>query len=64
MGTELILKIAGIGVLVTVAYQILSKSGRDEQAMLVSIGGIVIVLLMLVGEIGGLFDKVKSIFGL
>lgn len=64
METELILKIAGVGVLVTVAYQILSKSGRDEQAMLVSVAGIIIVLLMLVGEIGGLFDKVKSIFGL
>lgn len=64
MEIELILKIAGVGVLVTVAYQILSKSGRDEQAMLVSIGGIVIVLLVLVGEIGGLFEKVKSIFGL
>ena len=64
METELILKIAGVGVLVTVAYQILSKSGRDEQAMLVSVAGIIIVLLMLVGEIGGLFDKVESIFGL
>ncbi|MBQ9510894.1 MAG: stage III sporulation protein AC [Clostridia bacterium] len=64
MDIELILKIAGIGVLVTVAYQVLSKSGRDEQAMLVSIGGIIIVLIMLVGELGGLFDKVKSVFGL
>ena len=64
MGIELILKIAGVGILVTIAYQVLSKSGRDEQAMLVSIGGIVIVLIMLVGELGGLFDKVKSVFGL
>ena len=47
-----------------IAYQILNKSGRDEQAMLVSISGIIIVLLMLVREIGGLFDSVKSIFGL
>lgn len=64
MEIELILKIAGVGVLVTIAYQILAKSGRDEQAMLVSVAGIIIVLLMLVGEIGGLFDTVKSIFGL
>lgn len=64
MNTELILKVAGIGILVTIAYQILSKSGRDEQAMLVSISGIIIVLLMLVREMGGLFDSVKSIFGL
>lgn len=64
MNTELILKVAGIGILVTVAYQILSKSGRDERAMLVSISGLIIVLFMLVREMGGLFDSVKSIFGL
>lgn len=64
MNTELILKVAGIGILVTVAYQILSKSGRDEQAMLVSISGLIIVLFMLVREMGGLYDSVKSIFGL
>lgn len=64
MNIELILKVAGIGFLVTVVYQVLSKSGRDEQAMLVSVAGIIIVLLMLVGEIGGLIDTVKSVFGL
>ena len=64
MNTELILKVAGIGVLVAVAHQILSKSGRDEQAMLVTVSGIIIVLFMLVREMGGLFDTVKSIFGL
>ena len=64
MNTELILKVAGIGILVAIAHQILSKTGRDEQAMLVSISGIIIVLFMLVREMGGLFDSVKSIFGL
>lgn len=64
MKIDLILKIAGIGILVAVASQILSKTGRDEQATLVVVSGIIIVLLMLVGEIGGLFDSVKSIFGL
>ena len=64
MNTELILKVAGVGLRVTVANQILSKSGRDEQALFVTIAGIVIVLLMLVGEIGGLFDMIKGIFGL
>lgn len=64
MNTELILKVAGVGLLVTVSHQILSKSGRDEQALFVTIAGIVIVLLMLVGEIGGLFDMIKGIFGL
>ena len=43
---------------------VLSKSGKDEQAMLVSLAGVVIVLLIIIGEIGGLFDTVKSIFGL
>lgn len=64
MNTELILKVAGVGLLVTVANQILAKSGRDEQALFVTIAGIIIVLLMLVGEIGGLFDMIKGIFGL
>lgn len=53
-----------MGILVTVAHQILSKAGRDEQAMLVTLSGIIIVLLMLVGEIGELFDTVRSVFGL
>lgn len=64
MKTELILKIAGIGILVAVASQILSKTGRDEQATLVVVAGIIIALLLLVGEIGGLFDAVKGMFGL
>jgi len=64
MDTELILKIAGIGILVAVSCQILSKTGRDDQATFVSIAGIIIVLFLLVREIGGLFDSVKNIFGL
>lgn len=64
MDTEMILKIAGIGILVAVSCQILSKTGRDDQATFVSIAGIIIVLFLLVREIGGLFDSVKSIFGL
>lgn len=64
MNIELILKVAGVGILVTVAYQILMKSGRDEQAMLVSVAGIIIVLVMLVNEIGGLFEVIRNVFGL
>ena len=64
MNVELILKVAGVGVLVTVAYQVLMKSGRDEQAMLVSVAGIIIVLFMLVNEMGGLFESVRNVFGL
>ena len=64
MEVSLILKVAGTGLLVSVAYQILSKSGRDEQAMLVSITGIVIVLVMLVGEISELMNTIRSVFGI
>ena len=64
MDIGLIMKVAGIGMIVTVACQILNKAGRDEQATLVSIAGIVIVLIMLVTEIGRLFDAVKEVFGL
>ncbi len=64
MDVSLILKVAGVGLLVTVAHQILAKAGRDEQAMLVTLSGIIIVLLMLVQEIGVLFDTVKAVFGL
>lgn len=64
MDVSLILKVAGVGLLVSVATQILSKSGRDDQAMLVSISGIIVVLLMLVGEVGALFDAVRDTFDL
>jgi len=63
MDVSLILKIAGVGVLVSVASAILNKSGRDEQAMLVTLAGIIVVMLMLVGEIGTLFETVQSVFG-
>jgi stage III sporulation protein AC len=56
--------VAGIGIIVTVAYQILMKSGRDEQAMLVSVAGIIIALFMLVNEMGGLFETIRNVFGL
>ena len=64
MDISLILKIAGLGIIVTVACQVLNKSGRDEQAMMVSIAGIIIALFVIIREVGGLFDTVKSIFGL
>ena len=63
MDVSLVLKVAGVGILVSVAAQILSKTGRDEQAMLVSVAGIVLVLLMLVEEIGRLFALIESVFG-
>ena len=63
MDIGLILKVAGVGILVSAASQILSKSGRDEQAMLVTIAGIVVVLILLIGEIEKLFELVCSAFG-
>lgn len=63
MDIGLILKIAGVGVLVSIASVILNKSGRDEQAMLLTVAGIVVVMLLLVGEIGNLFATVQSVFG-
>ncbi|MBQ9783714.1 MAG: stage III sporulation protein AC [Clostridia bacterium] len=63
MDVSLILKIAGVGVLVSVSSSILNKSGRDEQAMMVTLAGIIVVMLMLVGEIGTLFETVQSVFG-
>ncbi|MBR2901552.1 MAG: stage III sporulation protein AC [Clostridia bacterium] len=64
MGITLILKIAGIGLVVAVACQILQKSGRDEQATFVTVAGVIIVMLMLSKEISSLFSTLKSVFGL
>ena len=64
MDISLIIKIAGIGMLVSVASQILSKSGRDEQAMLVTIAGIVAALMLLISQISELFDMIVSSFGI
>ena len=64
MEVGLILKIAGVGILVSIISMILSKAGKDEQAMLVTVGGIVVVMLMLVEEIGILLESVQSVFGL
>lgn len=63
MDVSLILKIAGLGILVSVTCQILNKSGRDEQSMMVSVAGVIIVALLLVGEIRNLFETLRSVFG-
>lgn len=64
MNIALILKIAGVGLIVSVACQILQKNGRDEQATFVTIAGVIIVMLMLVGEISSLFTALRSAFGI
>lgn len=63
MDIGLILRIAGVGMLVSFAVAVLNKSGRDEQAMLVTVAGILVVMLMLVEEMGILFESVQSVFG-
>ncbi len=64
MDISLIFRIAGIGMLIAVSYQILQRAGREEQALLLSLTGVVLVLLVLVGKIGELFGEIRSIFGL
>lgn len=64
MDISLILKIAGIGILISVIYQILVKSGREDQAMMVTLAGMIIVLSVIIKEIGTLFETVKAVFDL
>ena len=64
MDVDLIFKVAAIGIIVTVLNQVLVRSGREEQAMLTTLTGLVVVLLMVVNAIAGLFTTVKSLFGL
>lgn len=64
MDVDLIFKIAAIGIIVAVLNQVLIRSGREEQAMMVTLAGIVVVLMMLVEQISTLFETVKSVFGL
>lgn len=64
MDVSFILKIAGIGMIVAVVCQILSKLGKDDQSTMVSVGGIIFVLILLVEELGGLIEMVKDVFGI
>lgn len=63
MDISLILKITGIGLLISVSCQVLSKSGRDEQSTMLSIAGIIIVMILIVTELEGLFATLSRIFG-
>ncbi len=60
----MIFKIAAIGIIVAVLNQVLIRSGREEQAMMTTLAGLIVVLMMLIGEISNLFDTVKSVFDL
>lgn len=64
MDIDLLFKIAGIGILIAVLNQVLSKAGREDQAMMITLAGIVIVLTVIVKEISVLFDTVRTVFSL
>ena len=64
MDVDLIFKIAAIGILVAVLNQLLIRSGREEQAMMRTLAGLIVVLTMLITQISTLFDTIKSVFGL
>lgn len=64
MDVDLIFKIAAIGIIVAVLNQVLIRSGREEQAMMTTLAGLIVVLMMIIREIDALFQAVKSIFSL
>lgn len=64
MDIDLIFKIAAIGIIVSILNQVLSKSGREEQATMTTLTGLVVVLMMVAMKISELFDLVKNLFQL
>lgn len=64
MDVDLIFKIAAIGILVSVLNQVLTRSGREEQATMVTLAGLVVVLMVVVQQISDLFELVKTLFHL
>lgn len=63
MDVDFIFQIAGIGIIVAVLNQVLVRSGREEQGMLTTLAGLIVVLVMIINEIGDLFETIKSVFG-
>ena len=64
MEIDLIFKIAGTGIIVALLNLVLNRAEREEQAMMTTLAGLVVVLMLLVDQIGTLFERVKSVFGL
>jgi len=64
MEVDLIFKIAAIGIIVAVLNQVLIRSGREEQGMMTTLAGLIVVLMMIVTQISDLFDRIKQLFGL
>lgn len=63
MDVDLIFKIAAVGIIVAVLNLLLSRSGRDEQALMITLAGLVCVLVIIVQEISSLFNLIKTLFG-
>ena len=63
MDVELIFKIAAVGIIVAVLTQLLIRSGREEQAMLTSLAGLIVVLTLIITQISSLFKTIKQLFG-
>ena len=64
MEASLLLKLIGLGLLVAIGCQVLSKSGRDEQATMLSVAGIIIAMLLILKELSGLLNTISTLFGL
>lgn len=64
MDIDLLFRIAGVGIIVAVLYQILVKAGREDQAMMMTLAGMVIVLTLVISEISDLFTTVRTVFNL
>ena len=63
MDVDMIFKIAAVGIIVAVLNQLLIRSGREEQALLTTIAGLVVALMMIISEISSLFETIKDVFG-
>lgn len=64
MDIDLLFKIAGVGILVAVLSQVLTKAGREDQAMMVTLTGLIIVLMLVINQISNLFETVRTVFKL
>ncbi len=64
MNVDMIFKIAAIGIIVAVLNQVLIRAGREEQAMMTTLAGLIVVLMMIINEISNLFSAIKTVFGL
>ena len=64
MNSDFVFKIAAIGIIVAVLNQLLIRSGREEQAMMTTLAGLIVVLMMIISQISVLFDTIKDLFAL